>query len=95
MSDHFSLQAMAPKTANTTRHEALRASASALEQSFLAEMLRHAGVARPPESGGGGAGEDAFSGFLADAYAEELTRAGGIGLADHIFEALVQGDEAQ
>lgn len=92
MSDHFSIKAIAPVSAPNARQDALRESATALEQSFLAEMLRHAGVARPPEFGGGGAGEDAFAGFLADAYAEELTRAGGIGLADHIFQALLKGN---
>jgi len=73
----------------STRQQALRNSAEALEQSFLAEMLRLSGVARPPETGGGGAGEDAFAGFLADAYAAELAETGGLGLAEGIYQSLL------
>lgn len=72
-----------------TRQQALRNSAKELEQSFLAEMLRLSGVARPPESGGGGAGEEAFAGFLADAYAAELAETGGLGLAEGIYQSLL------
>ncbi|WP_233417223.1 rod-binding protein [Halovulum marinum] len=71
------------------RQQALRRSAVALEESFLGEMLRLSGVARPPDTGGGGAGEDAFAGFLADAYAAELAGAGGVGLAEQIYRALL------
>ncbi len=77
----------APET--STRQQALRSSAEALEESFLAEMLRLSGVARPPESGGGGAGEEAFAGFLADAYAAELAESGGVGLAEGIYQSLL------
>lgn len=71
------------------RLEALRGSAEALEASFLAEMLRLSGVAKPPSLGGGGAGEDAFASFLSDAYAEKLVSTGGLGLSEGIFQALV------
>ncbi|WP_112320731.1 rod-binding protein [Oceanibium sediminis] len=71
------------------RPQELRSAATALEQSFLAEMLRHSGVGTPPEGVNGGAGEDAFAGFLADAYADHLTRAGGLGLAEQIFQSLL------
>ncbi|MEM8787323.1 MAG: rod-binding protein [Pseudomonadota bacterium] len=77
-----------------TRETALRNAAEELEASFLAEMLRLSGVAKPPETGGGGAGEDAFAGFLADAYARELVAAGGLGLSDHIYRALAAREGA-
>ena len=77
------------QTIDPERIAALRASADALEASFLAEMLRHSGVAKPPSLGGGGAGEDAFAGFLSDEYANRLVEQGGLGLSEQIFEALV------
>lgn len=75
------------------RREELRTAARALEANFLAEMLRHTGLGEPRESGGGGAGEEAFAGFLADAYGEALADRGGIGLAESIFQVLVAREE--
>ncbi len=91
-----SLQApsTAPRTLDPERLSALRESAEALEASFLAEMLRLSGVAKPPSFGGGGAGEDAFAGFLSDAYAERLVDTGGLGLAESIFRSLVAREGA-
>lgn len=68
--------------------ERLRAAAGRLEASFLAEMLAAAGLGAGPGGFGGGAGEDHFSTFLVAAQAEEMARAGGIGLAESLFEAL-------
>ena len=59
-----------------------------LEASFLSEMLKTAGLGKPRESFGGGAGEDQFSSFLRQAQAQEMVKAGGIGLAQTLFEAL-------
>lgn len=67
---------------------ALRRAAEGLEAAFLAEMLKIAGIGRTPETGGGGAGEDHFGSFLADAHAAALSRRGGVGLAESIFESL-------
>ncbi len=71
-----------------TRDATLLARARELEGVFLAEMLRHAGVGKSPESFGGGAGEDQFASFLRDAQARAIVRKGGIGLAEHLFHAL-------
>ncbi|MCC5971260.1 MAG: rod-binding protein [Pararhodobacter sp.] len=67
---------------------ALRRSAEDLETAFLSEMLKSAGIGRAAESMNGGAGEEHFSSFFADAYARALVARGGIGLADHIERAL-------
>ncbi len=67
---------------------ALREVTRALEASFLAEMLRSAGLGKTPESFGGGAGEDQFSSLLVQAQAEEMVKRGGIGLAETLFHAL-------
>ena len=66
----------------------LRAKARELEGVFLAEMLRHTGVGKPPEGFGGGIGEDQFTSFLLQAQADAIVRKGGIGLADSLYHAL-------
>jgi len=69
-------------------------SARALETAFLAEMLKSAGTARPAESLGGGAGEEQFTSFLAEAQARALVAAGGLGLTEVIAESLRRQAEA-
>jgi Rod binding domain-containing protein len=76
------------------RRAALRDRAEAFESVFLAAMLREAGYGAPRAAFGGGAGEDAFAGLLADAQAERIVAGGGLGLAGHIFRALLARDEA-
>ena len=66
----------------------LRDVARELEATFLAEMLKSAGLHKTNSAFGGGVGEDQFSGFLVQAQADELAKAGGIGLAEQIFESL-------
>ncbi len=66
----------------------LREAAQKLEATFLAEMLKSAGVGAPRDTFGGGAGEDQFASFLREAQAEEMVSAGGIGLAEALFNAM-------
>ncbi len=66
----------------------LREAAIALEATFLAEMLKSAGLGETSSSFGGGAGEDQFQSFLIEAQAKEMAASGGIGLAQSLFEAL-------
>lgn len=70
------------------REAKLRDAAESLEASFLSEMLKAAGVGRPPSAFGGGAGEDQFASLLVDAQARAMVSAGGIGLAEVIYHAL-------
>lgn len=65
-----------------------------LEAGFLAEMLKAAGVGETRESLGGGAGEDHFSSFLVQEYADATVQAGGLGLAESIYRSLVQSKES-
>ncbi|KMW59221.1 putative flagellar protein FlgJ [Candidatus Rhodobacter oscarellae] len=81
------------QTATESGDAKLRAIAEQLEASFLAEMLKHAGAGASRESFGGGAGEDQFGSFLRQAHAEEIAKAGGIGLAEHLFEALKERND--
>ena len=66
----------------------LREAAQKLEATFLAEMLKSAGLGATRDAFGGGIGEDQFSSFLRDAQAREMAAAGGIGLAEALFEAM-------
>ncbi len=68
--------------------EKLRNVANELEATFLAEMLKHSGLGKAKSDFSGGVGEDQFSSFLVDIQAKEMVRAGGIGLAQTLFEAL-------
>lgn len=64
----------------------IRVAAERLEASFLAEMLKSAGVGEQENTMSGGIGESQFASFHREALAREMVASGGIGLAD-IFEA--------
>lgn len=70
------------------RDQALYEVAQELEATFLAEMLKSAGLGQSSESFGGGAGEDQFSSFLVQEQAKAMVQAGGIGLAESLYNAL-------
>jgi peptidoglycan hydrolase FlgJ len=84
--------AAVPRPDEDARVAVLRTRAEELETAFLAEMLGHAGLGASPEGFGGGIGEEQFASFLRREQAEAMTRAGGIGLAESIFRALVARD---
>ena len=98
MLPHLVSSAPAPQTermpaigGDAEREERLRAAARDLETAFLTEMLRAAGAGRPGEGlGSGGAGEDQFASFLVEAQAEAVMQRGGLGLAETLFQALLQ-----
>ncbi|NVK14629.1 MAG: rod-binding protein [Rhodobacteraceae bacterium] len=66
----------------------LREAAIELEASFLAEMLKSAGLGEASDAFGGGAGEEQFSSFLIREQANQIARSGGIGLAESLYHAL-------
>ena len=70
------------------RDPELWAAAMKLEASFLAEMLKSTGLGVASQSFGGGIGEEQFASFMRQAHAEQMAEAGGIGLAESIFESL-------
>lgn len=72
----------------TGQQDPLRKAAMQLEATFLAEMLKSAGLGESRESFGGGSGEDQFSTFLIRAQAEQMAQAGGIGLAESLYHSL-------
>lgn len=82
----------APVVADSARDARLRDAALRLEARFLKGMLESAGLGKPPAGLSGGAGEDQFASFLLEAQALRLAKAGGIGLAESLFEALKARD---
>jgi len=66
----------------------LRRAAQELETTFLAEMLKAAGLGKSREVLGGGAGEDQFGSLLVREQAAALTQKGGIGLSEALFQSL-------
>ena len=72
----------------SSRDTALKEAAIALEASFLAEMLKSAGMGEGQSSFGGGTGEDQFASFLVDEHAKLIAQTGGIGLAESLYDAL-------
>lgn len=79
-----------PPAKLSLRDQGLLDQARALEASFLAEMLGHAGMGEARESFGGGIGEDQFASFLRQEQAKQMVVKGGIGLAEQIFASLAE-----
>ncbi|WP_319545449.1 rod-binding protein [Ruegeria conchae] len=86
----MSISAIAATTPAAQASDKLRAASIELEATFLAEMLKSAGLGRARQSFGGGAGEDQFSSFLIQQQAQQMARAGGIGLSEVIFNAMME-----
>lgn len=68
----------------------LRDAATALEATFLAEMLKSAGLGKARQSFGGGAGEDQFASFMIQHQSQELARSGGVGLSEILFRSMME-----
>ena len=70
------------------------AKAKELEAAFLSEMLSHSGLGEPLGAFGGGAGEAQFSSFLRREQAHLIVARGGIGLAELIFNSMIEAHHA-
>ncbi|MGB8814321.1 MAG: rod-binding protein [Paracoccaceae bacterium] len=73
----------------------LRAKAEELEAAFLSEMLGYSGLGEASDSFGGGIGEEQFASFLRQEQATAMVKHGGIGLAESLFRALSEANDAQ
>ena len=73
-----------------------RASAVDFEATFLNSMFSQmfTGIEGDGPFGGGGAG-GVWRSFLSDEYAKTFAKASGIGLADHVYRALIAQQEAR
>lgn len=67
---------------------ALRQAAEAFESVFISEMLKHTGIADATGPFSAGFGEETFRHLLIREYSNEISAAGGFGLADKIYEEL-------
>lgn len=74
-------------------HQKIRTAAVALEAQFLSEMLKGSGLNEAPGLFGGGAGEEQFASLLRQEQATNIAHAGGIGLAEAIFQSLARGGQ--
>ena len=73
-----------------------RATATDFEATFLNSMFSQmlTGIdGEGPFGGAGGAG--VWRSFLGDEYAKSFAKAGGIGIADHVYRALLAQQEAR
>ena len=83
----------APQGADPRQAE-LRRAAEEFEAIFLAQMMAPMFEGLDTEGlGGGGMGEEIFRPMLIERYAEALSQAGGVGIADSIVRELMRLQE--
>jgi len=85
-------QAHKQPEARAPDRKAMRDAAVELEATFLAEMLKSAGLHETSEGFNGGAGEEQFSSLLVREQARAIAHAGGIGLAETFFQAMMEAE---
>ncbi|MER5173845.1 rod-binding protein [Thioclava sp. GXIMD2076] len=78
------------RVVSAEQQEKMRDTAQALEASFLSEMLKYTGLGENKSEFSGGVGEEQFSSFLREEQASEMAKAGGIGLAETIFNSMLK-----
>ena len=85
------LKVSAPSPAQTATRTAIHHTAQAYESQFLSQMLgtMFEGV-KTSAPFGGGEGEEAFKSFLMDAFAKQMTKAGGIGVATTVQREMLK-----
>jgi flagellar protein FlgJ len=77
------------------RHAELRRAAEEFEAIFLAQMMAPMFEGLDTDGlGGGGMGEEIFRPMLIERYAEALSQAGGVGIADSIVRELMRLQES-
>src|ERR1700738_5339229 len=80
-----------------TKTGAARAKSAAqdFEAVFLGQMFQHMFTGIDGEGPfGGGVGVGIWRSFLTEQYAKTFSKAGGIGLADHVYRSLIAHQEA-
>ncbi len=76
--------------------DALRRAAEEFESVFLGEMLGPMFDGLDTEGlGGGGMGEQIFRPMLIERYAESISRAGGVGIADSVVREFMRMQQTQ
>ena len=81
----------APQVAAGASKAQIASTAQSFESSFLSNMLGQMfeGVSTDGPFGGG-AGEGAFRSFLMDAFAQQITKSGGVGIASSVQREMLK-----
>ncbi len=90
------LTALAPAKPGLVARDKARATAVDFEAAFLSSMFNQmfTGIdGDGPFGGGGGAG--VWRSFLSEEYGKSFAKAGGVGIADHVYRALIAQQEAR
>lgn len=77
----------------TARDAQLREQAREFEAVFVSQMLKHAGLTEALSGSESRFGGEAFSNMLTEQYANELIEDGGFGLAEEIYQQLLEKDQ--
>ena len=74
----------------------IRETAQQFEATFMAQMLRpmFEGLSTEAPFGGGHA-EETWRGFMIDEMGKQISRAGGVGLADHVMAEMIRMQSGQ
>lgn len=85
------MSTLRPANAQDNVPPEIRRAAEEFESVFLSEMLAPMFDGLQTDGlGGGGMGEEIFRPMLVERYAQSISKAGGIGLADHIVQELMR-----
>jgi hypothetical protein len=89
------LNSLATRGAKPDVHAKARSNAVEFESVFLNSMFSQMFTGMDGEGpfGGAGAGAGVWRSFLTDEYAKAFAKAGGIGIADHVYRALIAQQE--
>ena len=80
----------APTPTNGQTREQIRATAKDFETSFLTVMFGQMFEGVDGGEFGGGHGESMFKSFMLDAFAKQMTRAGGVGLSASVEREMLK-----
>ncbi len=88
------VETAAQTAARLKNEQQIKDTALSFEQMFLSQMLQHMNEGIEPDSMfGGGHSEKMFQSLMNDEYAKEITKRGGIGVADAVERYLLQLQE--
>ena len=72
----------------------IRKSANEFENMFITQMMTHMFDGIPvDETFGGGQGEEMFRSMLTAEYGKQVTKRGGLGIADQVYRELLRAQE--
>lgn len=87
--------ALGKANAKGANDAALREAANEFEAVFLAQMLSPVFDQLETDGPmGGGSGEKMWRGLMVQEYGKQMSRAGGVGIADHVYNELLRAQQA-